>query len=66
MYGLRRSAASPSASARKPRPCLLLRKYYVDELYDPPSSGPVVVLRVVRAAFDLGLIDGSSTASAAS
>ncbi|MFQ5829913.1 MAG: NADH-quinone oxidoreductase subunit L [Candidatus Methylomirabilia bacterium] len=59
MYGGRPLRAEAIGKPRNWLHALLLRKWYVDELYDVSIVRPVVGLSGVCArAFDLGLIDG--------
>jgi NADH-quinone oxidoreductase subunit L len=59
MYGLRPVRPQSIGLARNPIHALLLRKYYVDELYDAVFVRPLLRLFGWCArAFDLGLIDG--------
>ncbi|HEV8441580.1 MAG TPA: NADH-quinone oxidoreductase subunit L [Methylomirabilota bacterium] len=59
LYGLRPVRGESVGVARNPVHQLLLRKYYVDELYDAVFVRPLLALfRWCARAFDLGLIDG--------
>jgi NADH-quinone oxidoreductase subunit L len=59
MYGLRPVSGPSIGVARNPIHALLLRKYYVDELYDALFVRSLLWLSGWCArAFDLGLIDG--------
>jgi len=59
MYGLRPVRGEAIGVARNPIHALLLRKYYVDELYDALFVRPIFRLSEWCArAFDLGVIDG--------
>ena len=59
MYGLRPVRGQSIGLARNPLHAFLLRKYYVDELYDALFVQPLLRLSTWCArAFDLGLIDG--------
>jgi NADH-quinone oxidoreductase subunit L len=59
MYGLRAVRAETIGVARNPVHALLLRKYYVDELYDVLIVRPLLrVSQWCAVAFDLGVIDG--------
>jgi NADH-quinone oxidoreductase subunit L len=59
MYGLRPVRGESIGVARNPIHALLLRKYYVDEIYDALFVRPLLRLSEWCArAFDLGVIDG--------
>jgi len=59
MYGLRPVRGEAIGVARNPVHALLLKKYYVDELYDALFVQPLVGLsRWCARAFDLAVIDG--------
>ncbi len=59
MYGLRPVRGEAIGVAKNPVHALLLRKYYVDELYDALFVRPLIALsRWCARAFDLGVIDG--------
>ncbi len=59
MYGLRPVRGETIGVAQNPVHALLLRKYYVDELYDALFVRPLIRLSEWCArAFDLGVIDG--------
>jgi NADH-quinone oxidoreductase subunit L len=59
MYGLRPARGESIGVAKNPIHVLLLRKYYVDELYDAAFVRPLLRLfEWCARAFDLGLIDG--------
>ncbi|PYO57292.1 MAG: NADH-quinone oxidoreductase subunit L [Candidatus Rokuibacteriota bacterium] len=59
MYGLRPVRGEAIGVARNPVHALLLKKYYVDELYDALFVQPLIRLsRWCARAFDLAVIDG--------
>jgi NADH-quinone oxidoreductase subunit L len=59
MYGIRPVRSESVGVATNPLHALLLRKYYVDELYDALFVRPILALSGWCArVFDLGLIDG--------
>jgi NADH-quinone oxidoreductase subunit L len=59
MYGARPVRAESIGVANNPLHALLLRKYYVDELYDALFVRPFFAISAWCArAFDLGVIDG--------
>jgi len=59
MYGARPVRGESIGVATNPIHALLLRKYYVDELYDAVFVRPLLALfRWCARAFDLGVIDG--------
>ncbi len=59
MYGLRPVQGEAIGVARNPVHALLLKKYYVDELYDALFVQPLIRLsRWCARAFDLAVIDG--------
>ncbi len=59
MYGLRPVRGEAIGVARNPVHALLLKKYYVDELYDALFVQPLIGLsRWCARAFDLAVIDG--------
>jgi NADH-quinone oxidoreductase subunit L len=59
VYGLRAVDAESIGVPRNPVHALLLRKYYVDELYDALFVKPLLGLsRWCARVFDLGVIDG--------
>jgi len=59
MYGLRPVRGEAIGVARNPVHALLLKKYYVDELYDAVFVQPLIRLSQWCArAFDLAVIDG--------
>src|SRR5262249_34265072 len=59
MYGVRPVRGEAIGVARNPIHALLLRKYYVDELYDALFVRPLLaVFRWCARVFDLGVIDG--------
>jgi NADH-quinone oxidoreductase subunit L len=59
MYGVRPVRSESIGVATNPLHALLLRKYYVDELYDTLFVRPILALSGWCArVFDLGLIDG--------
>jgi NADH-quinone oxidoreductase subunit L len=59
MYGVRPVRSESIGVATNPLHALLLRKYYVDELYDALFVRPILALAGWCArVFDLGLIDG--------
>jgi NADH-quinone oxidoreductase subunit L len=59
MYGIRPVRSESIGVATNPVHALLLRKYYVDELYDALFVRPILALSGWCArVFDLGLIDG--------